>query len=247
MNKTRIIGLVIVMALITITALTNEYSNTGSSGSYGGGGVITTECINNIQLKETRENDLRVNAYVPFYFTSDTPIYQIDVKGFKNDADVAIRVELLNDISCRLTVNPPGRIYKFVNIFSGIKQDGVKIAFKVESKWITTGITLMRWQDGAWNDLNAIQTGADDKYTYFEANAPGFSQFAIVESATPEPTLISTPALTPAKPDVSIVSVTASQEPETGLPYYGVILAILLTLIVVMFVIWYFKIRKENQ
>ncbi len=177
---------VIINSTPTPTPTSSYTISSGSSGSSssgsGGVGVVSDECLSNIIRKETRENDLRAGSYTTYRFNSDIPVYEVLVKGLTNEHDVALRVEALKDISCKLTDKPQGRIYQYINIFSGVRQDGVRIRFKVETTWITDGtITLLRWQDGAWNDLNALQTGSDTKYTYFEAYSGGFSQFVIVD------------------------------------------------------------------
>ncbi len=167
-------------------------SGGGSSSGSGSMGVSTTECFSNVQLKETRENDLRVGTYIPFTFTSDIPVYEVQVKGLKNDYDVAIRVEQLINLSCKLIEKPQGGIYRYLNIFSGVQQDGVKIKFKITNGWLSGGtVVLVRWQDGSWKDLPTTEISKDNKYTYYEAQSSGFSSFAIVERGGTIPKLIS--------------------------------------------------------
>lgn len=172
-------------------------SNTSSSSSTSGGdGVITDECFSNVQYKETRENDLRYGAYTTFSFTSDFPVYEVQVKGLKNEHDVSVRVEQLRNLSCRLTDKPQAGIYRYINIFSGVQQDGVLIKFKISNGWLSSGtVTLARWQDGAWVDLPTSIIGSDGRYTYYESESTGFSSFAILERGgirlpTPQPTVV---------------------------------------------------------
>jgi PGF-pre-PGF domain-containing protein len=47
-------------------------------------------------------------------------------------------------------------------------------------------ITLQRYVQGQWNILNTIDTGEDDKYIYFQAETPGFSQFVITSGSIPD-------------------------------------------------------------
>jgi len=171
-----------VLASTPCVSVEHTHESTGSTGGSGGVGVITNECFTNVQFYETRENDLRIGSYVSFNFTSDFPIYEVSVKGIKNDPGVALRVEQLRDLSCKLTDKPQGDIYRYINIFSGVQQDGVKIKFKVSNSWLSGGtVTLVRWQDGVWKELLTSITGSDVRYTYYEAQSGGFSHFAIVE------------------------------------------------------------------
>ena len=206
---------------------THPSGSTGStSGGSGGVGVITNECFPNVQFYETRENDLRISTYVSFNFTSDFPVYEISVKGIKNDPDVAVRLEQLLNLSCKLTEKPQGDIYRYINIFSGVKQDGIKIKFKVSNGWLSGGtVSLLRWQDGVWKDLPTSIIGSDQRYTYYEAQSGGFSHFAIVErfkeaavvagaEPTPQATVTVTVTAAQVQPMTQITTTISEEEPE---------------------------------
>lgn len=177
-----------VLASTPCVPVKHTHESSSTSGGSGSAGVVSTECFNNVQLKETRENNLRYGQYVPFSFTSDIPVYEVDVKGLRNDNEVTIRVEQLVNLSCKLIEKPQGGIYRYINIFSGVQQDGVLIKFKISNGWLTGGtIVLVRWQDGSWKDLPTTITGSDKRFTYYEADSTGFSSFAIVERGGAKP------------------------------------------------------------
>lgn len=63
--------------------------------------------------------------------------------------------------------------------------ENASIGFKVEKTWISENIDnkseicLWRYNQTSWNKLEVQRKGEDDRYYYFEAKTPGFSQFAI--------------------------------------------------------------------
>lgn len=211
-------------------------SSGSTSGGSGGVGVITNECFDNVQYYETREKDLRVGVYTPFNFTSDFPVYEVSVKGIKNDAEVAVRVEQLNNLSCKLTEKPKGDIYRYMNIFSGVQQDGVKIKFKISNVWLSGGtVSLVRWQDNTWKELPTSITGSDKRYTYYESDSSGFSSFAIVERfdkwAVTEPTPQGTPTVAVTAAQVQPANGHVPEVPPKDITGYIIVLLVLILLL----------------
>ena len=69
----------------------------------------------------------------------------------------------------------------------------VNIKFWVDRAWIEQNnadlqtVKLMRYQDGAWQELPTQQSGADANAVYFSATSSGLSTFAIVAEQSPGP------------------------------------------------------------
>lgn len=238
-----------VVATPTPTATQSPSSNGGSSGGFG---VTSTENLNNIQRYETVEGDLKVGQYVAFIFKTNLPLTKVDVKGTRNEYDVALRVELLKDLSSKLSDKPVGTVYKYINIFTDARNDGAKISFKVENQWMRNNniasVDLLRWTNSAWKPLNAVQTGSDSTYTYFEAVTEGFSSFAIVGKMT-EPAVSGAAPVTVVT-QTPFVTVTASitQTPKLEFEYdiFPVIVGMIVVAILVLAAL-YIVIRKRKD
>jgi PGF-pre-PGF domain-containing protein len=102
-------------------------------------------------------------------------------------------IEILEGRSTLVSANPPGNVYRHINIWvgdakfnSGNYISSAEISFKVEKKWLTennadpSSIKLYRYSSGSWGELPTSRIGTDVNYYYYRSRTPGFSPFAIV-------------------------------------------------------------------
>jgi len=98
---------------------------------------------------------------------------------------------MLKDKSAFVSGVPPGKIYKYVNIWVGNYGAGVAnycengaIEFKVEKPWIeenniNQSQIILQWYNESWKPLDTENVKEDTNYVYFKSKTPGFSCFAI--------------------------------------------------------------------
>ncbi len=158
----------------------------GSSGGGGGGGGAA---------KVTDTYDFgSVSAFVSESIplaTAKLPVTDVELTTTVAATGVKISV---SESSAPSGVSQPissssGSVYKYIEIKStgvtGTQISKAKIKFKVENSWLiankidTTTIKLNRLLETTWTQLFTIQLSKDSTYTYYEAETPGFSTFAI--------------------------------------------------------------------
>lgn len=166
-------------------------SSGSSSSSSGGGG--SPEPASNVQIKELSQAFVTNGKHVKFDFTRNaTCIESVEFDAKKTFGKTTAIIEVLKGKSQLAFQLPPGIVYRNINIWVGNAGmssaeniENAVVDFKVEKSWLTenhvnvSSICLCRYQDNAWNALQALTTGEDDKYIYFRAETPGFSPFAI--------------------------------------------------------------------
>lgn len=167
---------------------------TGSTGGggegMGGAGVSTLENLDNIIKAETYKAHLITDILTTYNFLEPRfSIYEISVIGQGNETDVALRTELLKDVSTSVNKSAPDMVYKYQNAWIGSDEiKDIAIKFRVENSWITdnnipdTNIAMFRWNkdNKDWAKLDTSIINKDSIYTYFESKPEGLSQFAIV-------------------------------------------------------------------
>lgn len=169
------------------TTTTTTTSGGGSSGGGGGGGVVSGESFANIAKSESYDKDLVANTPVTYTFKApELGVYEIAFTGKENELGITLRVEYLKGTSSQVTTQPPGTVYKNINIIAGTqKMKEALIRFRVESSWLGSNslagsdVKLLQWEGSQWTQLDTAQTTKDDTYTYYEAKAVSFSPFAI--------------------------------------------------------------------
>lgn len=82
-----------------------------------------------------------------------------------------------------------GLVYNYIDVamknMTDTDIDKVWLMFAVNRSWLTDNgigdenITIYRWQEGNWKDLEAIKTGEDKDEMLYTVRSPGFSIFAI--------------------------------------------------------------------
>ncbi len=180
------------------------YTNGGSSGSSSGSGSssksnsmgsgVSKEPARNVEVKELDTRNIMSGYHVKYDFAKNaTCVTYVEFEPRKTFKKTTATVEVLKEKSIFVQKQPPGRIYKQLNIWLGNKgagrEDSLKNAytgFKVEKDWIKnnsveeSNIALL-WYDSKWKPLKTEKTGEDDDYVYFRAETIAYSCFAIGE------------------------------------------------------------------
>lgn len=171
---------------------TGGSSGGGSSGGSSGGGT-SGEDFYNIDFKERKELSIYNDKVTSYVFTDKkNPIRYINITGNMNAGDVTGTVEVLKNKSSLLKqTQPPGFIYKNINIWIGSSNfatprniKSATITFRVDNSWLDENnmrkyINMVRNSGGKWITLDTTEKMRDDNYTYFEVDTDGFTHFAI--------------------------------------------------------------------
>jgi len=86
-----------------------------------------------------------------------------------------------------------GAVYSYVELEVSVSVDNATINFLIPRSWLDQNsvdedaITLLRWADGAWQELATTRTGEDPTYIHYSATTPGLSIFAIAGKVTGAP------------------------------------------------------------
>jgi PGF-pre-PGF domain-containing protein len=166
-------------------------SSGGGSGSGGGGG--SPEPQSNVEAKELSQAFIASGKAVQFDFKNNaTSIVYVNFDSKKTTGKTTTIVEMLKEKSTLVSDPPSDEVYKYVNIWVGnsgfATSENIEnpvVCFKVEKSWIgdkkidPSSITLSRYSDKKWEQLQTNQSGEDDNYLYFTAKTQEFSFFAI--------------------------------------------------------------------
>jgi PGF-pre-PGF domain-containing protein len=169
-------------------------SHSSSSGGAGG----SPEPAKNVEVKELSQVFITNGNPVKFDFTKNaTDIVYISFDSKKTAGKTTTIVEMLRNRSTLTPVSPEGEVYNYLNIWVGNggygndenNLENAALCFRVEKSWIEdqsidqNSIILNRYSDNEWNELPTTLQREEDKYLYFTAKTPGFSQFAITGKA----------------------------------------------------------------
>lgn len=177
-------------------------SSSSSSKSSSMGSGVSKEPARNVEVKELDTRNIMSGYHVKYDFAKNaTCITYVEFDPKKTFKKTTATVEVLKEKSIFVQKQPPGRIYKQLNIWLGNKgagrADSLKNAytgFKVDKEWIRnssveeSNITLL-WYDSKWKPLKTEKTGEDDDYVYFSAETTAYSCFAISEYTGEEGTV----------------------------------------------------------
>ncbi len=193
----------------TVTSTSSVGGSTGGTG--GGGGVVTAESFDNIAKSESYDKNLVANTPVTYTFKApELGVYEIAFTGKENENGITLRVEALKGTSKQVTAQPPGTVYKNINILAGTKRmKEALVRFRVENSWLGSNslagsdVKMLHWVGSQWTQLETAQTTKDDTYTYYETKTDTFSPFAIsgikggvlVPTATPAGAVTETPVM----------------------------------------------------
>jgi PGF-pre-PGF domain-containing protein len=166
--------------------------SSGSSSSSSGGAILSKEPVSNVEAKELATGNIQSGYHVKFDFPEGvTCITYIEFDPIKTLKRTVTTVEMLKDKSTFVSEVPPGKVYKYVNIWVGNNGAGVAnyfengfIEFKVEKSWleennISQSQITLQWYNKGWETLATEKVKEDASYVYFKSKTPGFSCFAI--------------------------------------------------------------------
>jgi PGF-pre-PGF domain-containing protein/uncharacterized repeat protein (TIGR01451 family) len=166
--------------------------SSGSSSSSSGGAILSKEPVSNVEAKELATGNVQSGYHVKFDFPEGvTCITYIEFDPIKTLKRTTTTVEMLKDKSTFVSEVPPGKVYKYVNIWVGNYGAGVAnyfengfIEFKVEKSWleennISQSQITLQWYNKGWETLATEKVKEDTSYVYFKSKTPGFSCFAI--------------------------------------------------------------------
>lgn len=163
------------------------------SGGSSPVGAASEEDFGNIVLREIDRRYTGANKSVSYAFEKPGNVITfVNLTSKVNYGDIDTVVEILMGTSTLVGSDPPGIVYKNVNIWAGkagwasdrTVADS-SVSFKVAKQWIEdeeideNSIYLLQYEAGKWNYLTTTATYEDNAYKYFTAQTPGFTTFAI--------------------------------------------------------------------
>ena len=169
----------------------------------------------------------------------------------KNQANnVRITVTKLDDKPASVVHEIVGKVYKYMEItaekINETHIDKVKIQFEVNKTWINDNnidpdtVALNRYRVNAWEKLQTRKTSEDNEYAYYEADASGFSTFAITGEVEAEVTT-TTPLEVTTTTIAAITTTLSVFVAETGFSVWVVVIVIIIIAGVAGF--WLYKKR----
>jgi len=207
-------------------------------------GVLTVLPENVLERAESRSFDrdsTRPGVQVRFPSTAVTEI------TFPEPADGTARVDQLRQIPSDVS-QPPGTMVIALNITvpEKLRTQSATIRFEVDRSQLdqagvtADSVTLWRYNDGEWQQLEMRRLGESGGTLTYEADTPGFSVFAVTgqqESPTPTPTPTPTTATpTPTDTPTDTASPTGPTEtspPGDGGDDTGLILGVLIVVLLI--------------
>ncbi len=164
------------------TTSSEDTDSSGGGGGSGGGSALTAYAV---------------KVWLALY--PETPVtWEINKTNIAiTQVDIAVRNQLktskltINNISTRPSSvkSISGAIYQYLNItpqnVETVDLESVKLKFRVEREWITANnidedsISLNRYSNGNWDELDTIRVSGDSDYIYYQSSTPGFSIFTI--------------------------------------------------------------------
>ena len=168
-------------------------SSKSSSSGGGGGGAGSVEDFINVAMKDVDSEYLRMNSNVTYEFSREgNPIHKVSFYSLKNSGEITSTIEVLNNRSKLVPINPEGLLYKYANIWVGkagfATSDNIRdaqVEFRVNNSWMeemaisADEIKLQRYNGTAWEVLPTTLDSKTTDYSIFKARTPGFSPFAI--------------------------------------------------------------------
>lgn len=225
-------------SLVTAPSTPTLSSGGGGGGGGGGSGGASGENYSNIEVSEKYDLAIYKDKVTSYMFTNNSsPIMFINITGNVSFGEITTSVEYLRNISTMVKTRPPGIIYKNANIWVGsssfnsprnIKHGAIR--FRVLNSWIKenniASVRMVKWNKIDWEYLQTNEVSKDDVFTYYDAFAQVFSNFAI--TGTKEGTKIQeikSVTLAEANPGES-APVIETTEPTKKNPGFGSILVI---------------------
>ena len=173
------------------TPPSQQTASSGGGGGGGGGGGASGENYSNIEVTEKYDLSIYKDKVTSYIFKNNSnPVMFVNVTGNTSFGDITASIEVLRSNSTMVKVHPPGNTYKNINIWVGSSsfnrpkniKEGI-IRFRVLNSWLEsnsiTNIKMVMWDGSDWKELETNEITKDSIYTYYDASAQSFANFAI--------------------------------------------------------------------
>jgi PGF-pre-PGF domain-containing protein len=167
-------------------------------------GEISDEDQINIEFKEESTMNIFSGLLTSYVFRNEkNPIVYVNITCNIDAGEIKTIIEVLKNISSLATSQPPGEVYKNINIRVGPKGFAVpenitegSIEFKVTSSWLKENnikeVILYQYTDNEWAPLKTEKIAVKGENTYYSAKTRHFSPFAISGIKASEPGILYT-------------------------------------------------------
>ncbi|WP_406657115.1 PGF-pre-PGF domain-containing protein [Methanolobus sp. ZRKC2] len=147
----------------------------------------------NVIFKDVLTQEVVADSNVFYDFENEeNPIKYIRFGALDDSGMTESKVEVLRNRSGLVKSDPPGKVYRHLNIWIGAeilpapsRMTDIVIGFRVSIPWLdenefdASSVVLFRYADGIWHELPTEIVNEEDIYLVFESQTPGFSSFAI--------------------------------------------------------------------
>ena len=172
---------------------TASSTSTGGSGTTGSAGGTSTSVLGQFEKKVWTSINAGETAVVSVA-NGEIGVTEVSFKVDQTVWGAWTKVEKKESLPSG-TKTFGNKVYKYIEITksSALKDSFIKnaeINFKVKKDWLNNNkvdksrVVLSRYNADSWNELTTKITQEDESLVYYSAETPGFSYFAIVESAT---------------------------------------------------------------
>ena len=166
-------------------AVTTTTTTTTTTTGGGGAAAVSKVADSKAQVWSTVPEGSSISLNVDKTTIAITSVVVNNVKSKLKNVDLEVQALKSNPVSATAA----GKVNQYLRIIKKNIKDGdaetIKIGFRVTKSWLTDNglssadIRLYRYKSSVWNKLITRVTGTDSIYVNFEADAPGFSFFAI--------------------------------------------------------------------
>lgn len=146
------------------------------------------------------------NRILAFKYANDQPINRIRVYLAAGTLSTTVQAQQLIEKPAEVDNIPSerGRVCYYLNIetTTPTQVENATVEFKVSKLWMrvenidNSTVRLLRYHNGAWDELNTAMLSEDENNVYFSADTPGFSTFAVTGVTIPTaPAMLISPLL----------------------------------------------------
>jgi len=247
------------------TGLQFTSSTKPSSPSGGGGGGTLTVTYEQKSIGTLAAGS---SKKVTFLESNTHGITEIEVKIKNRITNAKIRIDAGSLPSGTYSPSTRGSVYKYIEITKiDIADDDIEkavIQFKVKKSWLTDkiygrdAVTLHRYNNKKWENLETTRTDFGAEYYYYSAESPGFSTFSITAEKAP---VVTQPAeeqeeapeeeaeenVTIEEPQVKKEETTPIEEPKKETKSNIFLIVVLIAMIIILAVVGYFVQKKKQK
>jgi len=174
---------------LTISAASSGVSITGtSSGTSTSSSTYVRVAIGKVNITSTSIiAGNRMVANIAKY--QDVAIRGMNITVTNNVANIKIVINKVAVLPSTVPYDIPGKVYHYISIDKmNITDSDISIInfnFAVNKTWLNnskvdpSNITLYRWANSRWNNLNAVKTSESAQEVFYSANSSGLSVFVI--------------------------------------------------------------------